>query len=561
VPELQVGDDRLFREQRTAQQEPGDCTVAGGACLSNARVASFFAGIGGFDRAFELEGARVVYQCEKDRFCRAVLKRHWPKAAIVADIRHIEASEIPDAEIWTAGFPCQDVSLARGNHGRTGLKGNHTSLFFKLADLVAERHPKVLLLENVVGLLNSHRGLDFAIILRELTSQGYAVAWRVMNARYFGAPQSRPRVFLCAWKGDYRKAVQTLFERTSGTKPGPERTGFVTECNHATTGAKVPLVAYCVSATSGRHTGLDWSRSYVSYADAVRRPTPTESERLQGFPAGWTIPAEDYRPPARGLDSERYRAVGNAVAIPVVHWIAKRLLPLLETTHKADERELPQGPLILAPDLKSGNATIRFDEIETELDEGHFQRRWKSGGCAFGNIIVEGSAPSAPTEIIKSSFVDALDESVPDDRYFLTPNAATGILRRADALGRNLFRPMRQALEILAKKATVPLSNGAPVTGETIGQSSIRTARPEQRRQVAGVSLKLLRVRIRTTLNSSAPKFPATSPRTPLYGCGWAATTTKGKPRSGRRASGRSADALRRSTSAVLNTGSSSPTS
>jgi len=477
----------LLREQQIADDGARHCTTgASGTGADTIRIASFFAGVGGFDRAFELEGAKAVFQCEKDRFCRAVLKRHWPDATIATDIRDLGISEIPDAEVWTAGFPCQDVSLARGNHGRTGLRGNHTSLFFKLADLAAERRPKVLLLENVVGLLNSHRGLDFAIILRELTSQGYAVAWRVMNARYFGAPQSRPRVFLCAWRGDYRNAVQTLFERTPGTKPGPERTGFITECNDPATGAKVPLVAYCVSATSGRHTGLDWSRSYVSYADAVRRPTPTESERLQGFPAGWTMPAEDYRPPARGLDSERYRAVGNAVAVPVVHWIARRLLPLLRTSHACKEAELPQGVTLLAPDLKSGTAIVRFSEIESELDEGHFQRRWKSGGCAFGNIIVEGAAPAAPAQIINSSFVDALDEKMPDERYFLTPNAATGILRRADALGRNLFRPMRQALEILAEKTTVAPSNRAAVSGDESGQSCIRTARAEQRRQIAG---------------------------------------------------------------------------
>lgn len=257
----------MFREQQIADEEhrhcPGDDRKT---TPSTARIASFFAGIGGFDRAFELEGARSIFHCEKDKFCRSVLKRHWPHAAIVSDIREVVAASIPEAEIWTAGFPCQDVSLARGNHGRTGLRGNHTSLFYKLAELTSERKPKVLLLENVVGLLNSHRGLDFAIILRELTSQGYAVAWRVMNARYFGAPQSRPRVFLCAWRDDYRKAVQTLFEPTAGTKPGPERQGFITECNDPSTGAKVPLVAYCVSATSGRHTGLDWSRTYVSYS-------------------------------------------------------------------------------------------------------------------------------------------------------------------------------------------------------------------------------------------------------------------------------------------------------
>lgn len=76
-------------------------------------MASFFADIGGFDRAFELEKAAVVFQCEKDKFCRSVLKRHWPQTDIDEDIRSLTAGDIPDADVWTAGFPCQDVSLAR----------------------------------------------------------------------------------------------------------------------------------------------------------------------------------------------------------------------------------------------------------------------------------------------------------------------------------------------------------------------------------------------------------------------------------------------------------------
>jgi DNA (cytosine-5)-methyltransferase 1 len=465
--------------------EQSRCSVSSGSENNRVKVASFFAGIGGFDKAFEQEKAQVVFHCEKDKFCLSVLRRHWPSVKTDDDIRSLSASEIPDADVWTAGFPCQDVSLARGNHGRTGLKGNHTSLFFKLVELVAVRQPKVLLLENVVGLLNSHGGVDFAIILRELTAQGYGVSWRVMNARYFGAPQSRPRVFICAWRGDYRNAIEALFEGQPSAKPGPERAGFVTECHHALTGATVPQTAYCVSATSGRHTGLDWARTYVSYPNAVRRPTPTESERLQGFPTGWSMPSSDYRTPARGLDSERYKAVGNAVAVPVVRWIAKRLLPLLGTAHSFDEKDLQAVALAAAPDLRNSTTTVHFDEIEAELEKNSFKRRWKSGGCAFGNSIVEGLASAAPTQIITSSLVDALDEEVPDERYFLTANAAEGVLRRADALGRNLFGPMRRALEFLVKKGIVQPSNRATMTGDTIGKSSIRKARAEQRGEIA----------------------------------------------------------------------------
>lgn len=442
---------KVFRENDLRDAEPSHCAEQEVADVSQIKVASFFAGIGGFDRAFELEKASVVFQCEKDKFCRSVLGRHWPKAEISEDIRSLDASDIPDANIWTAGFPCQDVSLARGNHGRNGLTGNHTSLFFALADLLKAKKPEVVLLENVVGLLNSHKGQVFALILRELTSQGYAVSWRVMNARYFGAPQSRARVFLCAWKGDPDRALRTLFEEVRGSKPSSERAAFLLEERHKT-GATVAKIAYCVSATSGRHTGLDWARSYVSYADRVRRPTPTESERLQGFPANWTMPGPDYKVSPRGLDSERYRAAGNAVAVPVVQWIAKRLAAeFKEGVNSSQTAELGSASLKCAPDLDCDTNWLNFDKIEDDLLAGQFVHRWKSGGCAFANKIVEGKASSAPSKIIDSSFVKVLDPTIPDDRYFLTPNAATGILRRVDAEKRNLFAPMRRALEILVK--------------------------------------------------------------------------------------------------------------
>jgi DNA (cytosine-5)-methyltransferase 1 len=146
---------------------------------------------------------------------------------------------------------------------------------------------------------------------------------------------------------------------------------------------------------------------------------------------------------------------------------------------------MKMAALSLAPDLKNSTTSVHFDEIEADLSNGSFKRRWKSGGCAFGNTVIEGLAPAAPTKVIPSSFVDALDDDTPDERYFLTANAATGVLRRVDGLGRNLFRPMRRALEILVRNAIVHPSDRVTLTGETIGKSSIRKARAEQRREVA----------------------------------------------------------------------------
>ena len=156
------------------------------------RVASFFAGIGGFDLGFERAGMETVYQVEKKQFCLDILEKHWPDVVRDADIQEVNADDIPDAEVWAGGFPCQDVSLARMGP-RKGLRGSQSGLFYDFAELIGERRPQLVVLENVAALLSSHSGRDFAIVLRTLADFGYGLAWRVLDSRHFGIPQSRTR--------------------------------------------------------------------------------------------------------------------------------------------------------------------------------------------------------------------------------------------------------------------------------------------------------------------------------------------------------------------------------
>src|SRR5437868_595569 len=115
------------------------------------RVASFFAGIGGFDLGFERAGMPVVFQCELDPHCQAVLKRHWPEVPLHADITTLRAENIPAAEVWCAGWPCQDLSHA--NVQREGLAGARSGLFQHLARLLEIAQPSWIVLENVPGIL------------------------------------------------------------------------------------------------------------------------------------------------------------------------------------------------------------------------------------------------------------------------------------------------------------------------------------------------------------------------------------------------------------------------
>ncbi|MBP2435900.1 DNA cytosine methyltransferase [Microbacterium amylolyticum] len=307
-------------------------TVGGGPRL---RVASFFAGIGGFDLGFENAGMETVWQCEKKDFCLDILAKHWPNVPRAEDITEVKPDDIPEADIWVGGFPCQDISLARMGP-RSGLRGKQSGLFYDFAKLIEARRPEVVVLENVAALLSSHDGRDFAIILRTLADIGYGVAWRVLDSRHFGIPQSRSRVFIVGSLRGTDAAGSILFESERGdrnsekSRPNGQKSvsPFAISVGDPQRGF-VKKLAHCLYAESARHTGTDWSRNYVSYPEGrVRRLTPLETERLQGFPDGWTMPVKEIAS-INTLDSARYHACGNAVSVPVVEWIGHRIIEQL----------------------------------------------------------------------------------------------------------------------------------------------------------------------------------------------------------------------------------------
>ncbi len=295
--------------------------------------ASFFSGIGGFDLGFEQHGFRPTFQCEIDKFCRTLLDKHWPTIPKATNIKEVTSDRIPVSDVWVGGFPCQDLSLASMGQ-RKGLKGARSGLFYDFARLIGEALPRVVVIENVPGLLSSHGGRDFAIVLQTLAKLGYAVGWRSLNSRYFGVPQSRERVYIVGCYRDGSGPGRILFEpqRSQGYHSQNRSNGkdFISPFKKVIgdpsgKGPVVQSIAYCLYACSARHTGTDWSRTYVSYPKLgkVRRLTPRECEGIMGFPIGWTIP-NDRQFNSADLDSLRYHALGNAVTPPVAAWLAGR---------------------------------------------------------------------------------------------------------------------------------------------------------------------------------------------------------------------------------------------
>jgi DNA (cytosine-5)-methyltransferase 1 len=290
------------------------------------KVASFFSGIGGIDLGLEHAGMEVSFQCEIDPFGRDILKQHWPDVQLEGDINEVKPESIPECELWCGGFPCQDLSLA--NQGkRQGLKGARSGLFYMFAELIRaqKKKPRWVFMENVPGLLNSRKGDDFSRLLYTMDELGYGISWRVLDAKYFGTPQRRRRVYIVA---SYRtlRSAEVLFEPGSTAisakaggfgehsyAPGLEKTNRVANyyaIQHAGIG-RVPSAG--PQAKGYRNDGETYTCDSRGSSDAICQTDDSFGIRkATGFPDK--------------LDSKRWRALGNAVAVPVIEWIGKRIL-------------------------------------------------------------------------------------------------------------------------------------------------------------------------------------------------------------------------------------------
>jgi DNA (cytosine-5)-methyltransferase 1 len=174
---------------------------------------SLFAGVGGFDLGLEAAGWECAWQVEWDKECQQVLARHWPDVPRWGDVRDVIGSELPRVDLITFGSPCQDLSVAGK---RAGFDGARSGLFYEAIRIIKElrddtngRYPRLAVWENVVGAISSNHGRDFAAALDSLAEIGAVdIAWRVLDARWFGVPQRRRRIFVVAdFGGEHASAL------------------------------------------------------------------------------------------------------------------------------------------------------------------------------------------------------------------------------------------------------------------------------------------------------------------------------------------------------------------
>ena len=276
------------------------------------RVFSMFSGIGGFELGIQQSdiNTELVGYAEIDKYAISIFEKQFTGVTNYGDATAITASNLPDFDLLVGGFPCQAFSIAGKQQGFSDTRG---TLFFDIARICAEKRPRYLVLENVKGLLSHDGGQTFQRILRVLADLGYRVEWQVLNSKNFGVPQNRERVFIVGYLGE--RSGQEIFPLTTYSQSAS--VVALQQLNKAESqGNRIYDSSRLATTLASQAGGLGAKTGLYQIDTQVRRLTPTECERLQGFPDGWTA----------GLsDTQRYKTLGNAVTVPVVTAVMNQL--------------------------------------------------------------------------------------------------------------------------------------------------------------------------------------------------------------------------------------------
>lgn len=307
------------------------------------RVASLFSGIGGFELGFRDAGMTPSLFCDVDPHAKAVIASEWPDVPFCDDVRDLQV--LPDVEIVTAGFPCQDLSQAGK---KAGISGDRSGLVDHLFRLLKTASPSLrwVVVENVPYMLGLDKGSAMRSLIERFEALGYRWAYRVVDSRAFGIPQRRPRVLLVASKVAYPahvlggEAGRGQIDEKPAVIDYEASYGFYwTEGNRGLGWVKngVPPIK------GGSGLGIPSPPAiWLPLTGELGKPTIIDAERLQGFPGGWTEPVMA----AGARVGARWKLVGNAVNVATARWLGHRLArPLLSAvedspsaTFDADKR-------------------------------------------------------------------------------------------------------------------------------------------------------------------------------------------------------------------------------
>ena len=337
--------------------------------MSGLRYLSVCSGIEAASVAWHGLGWTPVGFSEIEPFPSAVLAHHYPHVPNLGDMTNFKEWNLGTVDLLVGGTPCQSFSVAGLRKGLDDPRGNLMLTFLAIAQ---RYRPRWVVWENVPGVLSSNGGRDFGAFLGALGELGYGWAYRVLDAQWFGVAQRRRRVFVVGCLGDQASAAAVLFESESvqrnpapsretrqgvarGVGGGPEGgsiSGAVTRKLAKGSGGPAGDECYNMVAqpvafkvrggvevdSAGKAAGKGYLGSEETAftlaatqdqwlaappAMQVRRLTPVECERLQGFPDNYTnIP---WRKKDEAPDGPRYKALGNSMAVPCMKWIGERI--------------------------------------------------------------------------------------------------------------------------------------------------------------------------------------------------------------------------------------------
>lgn len=323
------------------------------------KTASFFAGVGGVDLAFEQAGFKTVYANEINPFSCKAFEENFDIKVDKRSILDVLPSDIPDCDVFLGGFPCQAFSVAGLRQGFSDEKGRGT-LFFELHRLIKAKMPQVVFLENVKNLKSHDKGNTFKVIYEALSELGYYVSYKVLNSAHYGIPQGRERIYIVCFldknkheKFCFPKPVNVEPVKVNGSNPNSDLSGL---SNYIDFNSKVDERYYYAKSSSlfqklkesvvKENTVYQWRRTYIrenkkgicptltanmgtgghnvpiiKAKHGIRKLTPRECFNLQGFPTTFILP--------NGIsNSKLYEQAGNSVTVPVVKLIADKIFEL-----------------------------------------------------------------------------------------------------------------------------------------------------------------------------------------------------------------------------------------
>jgi DNA (cytosine-5)-methyltransferase 1 len=251
------------------------------------------------------ELSECVGYSEIDKYAIKVYERNFNGHTNYGNATTINAKELPDFDLLVGGFPCQAFSIAGK---RAGFDDTRGTLFFDIARILKEKQPRHLVLENVKGLLSHDSGRTFTTIIGVLADLGYFVEWQVLNSKDFGVPQNRERVFIVGHLG--AEPTRKVFPIGQDDQVSSE----ASQSDESRPQAQLSTTVKIGMATKADSTFVQTTR--------IRRLTPLECERLQGFPDDWTKYGIGDEPIS---DTQRYKMCGNAVTVNVVEAVMTNL--------------------------------------------------------------------------------------------------------------------------------------------------------------------------------------------------------------------------------------------